>query len=1242
MSNDVAAASGRDTPVSKDGFTAPLQRRATPSSNDRYSIASNDTGESSTAGSKKSNLALNTADAMMEKNGRNSNDDVHPTKDSSHRRHRSRPGGFLLSNNVFDRAHAKPKPKSSITTYESHDDHKGKGKLQSPEKRHSRKRSNLGLELESSPLASNVTTAAVHMGEDVDDGGAHTMDDKAPSNTLDVDSAQIVHLALNLSESRRVAARRNISVPLSLGAGFTEGMGSSSLRQHLQQQRRASRNISPKPDKGERAVAASPRMLSAQKIGSPLQAAFESNMDDTYDYHFSASTLARAEKARTTIELMGQYRRLLQYLPPLKPAKNDRSSTVTPASTAPGSPTAATFSPTQTASSVNSSRSLGREYNPLQYIRNRKVRARERKVVDGEAQGFGDLGEVSAWIDRISMETLDDRHNANPLPVPTFSLVAKDAASPHASPQSQSRSAVSKSKRPRIDWIIHPADMIADIFWLEQEENKKLIEDRHGRKIFFRHSELSRPLSQPKEETTPQKSPPRDNGTPDLRIDTKMLPEFKSVKADSERQSDHAISRAKLKLRDATRFHHGHNGSHHRRVLSRSRSSSDSSDSDADSRRRVSRRRSGTADSQDVISRDILEKQMMEMLEKETRESEYHGPHDVRSQKIAESIDAQKSILREDLETSESKGHSRTASKVFKRHRKQDSTRNTSSGRASLEVPGSNPRSSIDGFDSTAPNSPEIRASKISGAFVPALGMELSPAPSRQSSPTRNPISRVRSKMNRLQERNASESLGANGIEDGFISRNSLDTPEGKESPSTPEKQKRSNSPVKLLMTRRTDDSQVSIRSRAGSLRGKSGEETSGIRGLFKSGRGAVSKVSDALWRKDASPGLSSGVSSDESDSDDDTTKRTFVNDSRARSIPPSDVEDASPKKERPSFLTSMPNFASPFERRGRERATRTDVIDAEEDNTLQEQQTKEHRDGAPRIDVQDASPRESPNAEMNGGLRLESDVSDLESLRNGYSNGVHGADVRLNAILGFAGKRRDQLPITGLTKLETSYDHRPSLESKRQWSISDREVSLHRGPMTKREIARVRALLLSSGIKAKEITRRSEEARSLKESKQKLFVEIAALAEDPNEPVPKSQEHNLAARILSNDIHLSARVLQSTTDNFCEKTVGELMSRAESLQNYIVQNLAPMARKASDDCDDVSKELVTSHMLAVKRLTDMMNKMLRRRRRRFRWLRRGGWVLVEWALVGIMWYVWFMVVLARIILGVFKGLWTL
>jgi len=80
------------------------------------------------------------------------------------------------------------------------------------------------------------------------------------------------------------------------------------------------------------------------------------------------------------------------------------------------------------------------------------------------------------------------------------------------------------------------------------------------------------------------------------------------------------------------------------------------------------------------------------------------------------------------------------------------------------------------------------------------------------------------------------------------------------------------------------------------------------------------------------------------------------------------------------------------------------------------------------------------------------------------------------------------------------------------------------------------------------------------------------------------------------------------------------------------------MTRSAADEADEVSLDLSQGQRLKVKRVVDVIEKMLRRRRRRFRWVRRGLWLGVEWVLVGFMWYVWFVVVIARMVLGVGKG----
>ena len=1269
-SNQNAADDIRDRDAAS---TSPLERRTTAtslsSSNNRFSFASSDMGESSKAANARHSLAA--APSNGDGDGKIGSPDAAPVRDGrgSHRSHRSRnSGGFLLSNTTFEPPSTVPAAADHPTQRTSSQrDHKGKAALRVPEKKHTKRRSGVGLGIGGSPLAANVTIAGTNgVGGDSTANQVGGTEEGSGAKTtgagLAVDSARIVNLALNLSESRR-AARRNVSSPLPPPASvFGESFAGGSLRQHLQQQRRVSRNISPKPDRGDRANTASPRVVSG-RINSPLKSAFETDLDGPYQYHFSASTLARAEKAKNAIELQAQYRQLLQYVPPLKPQTLERSTTT--GSTIPEPPLSASRTISSTATAP---RQLGRQYNPLQYIRNRKVRARERRAIDGEAQGFGDVDKVSLWVDQVSKAASSEASQAaDYLFMPTFSEAAEAAASPHNSPSStlgKAHAAQAKVKRPRVDWIINPADMIADVFWLELDDNKKSIEDRNGRMIFPRTTELKRPMSRRGEEPEPQLTPGpaikrEQTKSPDLRIDTK-LPEFRSVRADSDKHYDSATSKAKQKLREATRIHHGHNGSirdHHHRLRVRSHSRSDSDSSDSEAAPHPTRRRSGTADSHDR-GKDILEKQMMEMLAKEARNSTW-GSEDVEVKNITESIESQKPVLKDGLEKSQTHlgGHSRSGSIANKETRsRRGSFRNGSSGRASLEVPGFGPRGSLEELDSTAPNSPQAKASKVTNSFVPSIGMDLSPPPrSRPSSPTRNPLSRVKSKISQLHDYNRDRSRSRAPEADTVIilpitaSYSKEQTPDG---PETPERQKRSMSPAKKVTSRKTDDSSKSSISKSGSIRrGKTAEEASGIRGLFKGSRNHVARVSDFIWKKEpAAVGASSGFSSDESDIEDvlaTSDKKDSRNSSIVMQHSSDDVDATSPQKEKPSYLNEMPVFSSPFsERRGRSTRTRSDEIS--ENARKEERQAREERrkssrahmlEPPPRIDVQNASPTSSPDLPPQDRSHRNSSVSDFDSRRDSFATRVYSADARLNAILALPGRRGDNLPVTGLSALEASNNNRPSLEGKRHWSISDRGVSVHRGPMTKREIARVKALLLSSGIKAKEISRRAAEARHLQDTEEKLYAEIAPLAQQKVGPVPKSQEHILAARILADDIQLSSRMWQASADNFTGVTVQNLLDRIETLQGRLVDNLTPMTRKAADEADEFSKDLVTRQTLKVKRITDSIDRMMRQRRRRFRWLRRGGWVLVEWALVGVMWLVWFVVVFVRVVMGIGRGI---
>ncbi|KAE8449431.1 hypothetical protein EG329_008039 [Mollisiaceae sp. DMI_Dod_QoI] len=1256
-----------DPRQSRDTSTSsPVDQRTTSSTfssgTNRFSVGSNETGESSIVASQRSSLMTGgLADIPVDGEGeRLGQDNQKATKDGrgNHRSHKSRSsGGFLLHNSAFEPP--ENHTMNSIVTLDEPtqqrrpgQDSKGKISLRSLEKKDQKRRPNVSSAVKGSPLAAHVVNAGANNGTSQNregiEGHDHADEAKRPAPAgLDVDSAQIVNLALNLSESRRNASRRIISTPLPPApAGIGESFVGGSLRQHLQQQRRVSRNVSPKPDRGQRAMTASPR-IAGQGPGSPLQAAFDSHPDGSYQYQFSASTLARAEKAKNAIELMAQYRKLLQYVPPVKSQGLEKVPTSSSRGNTPESPSASSHTPSRSISSTMPiNRPLGREYNPLQYIRNRKVRARNSRAIDGEAQGFGDLEKVSAWVDAVTRQAASEEYQAaESLMLPQFSKAAEDAASPHASPQSnmgKGPNAPAKVKRPRVDWMVNPADLIADVYWLEQDDNKRIIEDRLGRPIFPRTVELKRPMSRRSDGLEPKKSPPAvkaDDLGIDLRIDTK-LPEFKSVKPDSERFSDSTTSRARRKfhdVREATRLHQGQNGSARAarlHVRTRSRSDSDSSDSDID--RPPQRRRSGTAESHDR-EKDILEKQMMEMLSREEKETPWKHRE---SKPYVESAEIQKLPTKENSDNFEDGKILRSRSASLAKD-KRGSLNTTSSGRASLEVPGGNPTSSLEDLNTTAPSSPISKATKIKNAFIPSIGMDLSSARSRQSSPTRRPLSRMRSKIRPFYERN--QGTGYEPADDDMPFSASSPPPKDRAQDyhDTPEVRRRSMSPVKKVSSRATDDGSTSSK-KPGSIRRGKGED-SGIRGLFKA-RNPISRVSDLLFKKESSAiGTSSGFSTDESDIEDTRIKEQNKGSRESSAgLPLDDVEEVSTQKERSSYLRSvpvLPTFTSPFEGRGRSTRAKANGLTPEPESSTSEKRSRAGRTvDAPRIDVQNASPTSSPD---NGPVRpydRDSSVSDIDSRRGSLSNGVQMADARLNSILGLPGKRRNALPITGLSSLETSHDARPSLEGKRQWSISDRSMSTHRGPMTKREIARVRALLLSSGIKAKEISRRAAERKDLKNPDESTYTDLAALTKRPPPPVPKSQEHRLAARILSEDVQLSSQMWRDSADMFVNDTVATLMERIASLQHRLVDNLTPMTRTAADEADEVSKDLVTSQTLKVKRISDTIDKMTRKRRRRFRWLRRGGWVLVEWALVGIMWYVWFMVVIARVVMGIGRG----
>lgn len=1230
---------------------------------------SDDTGESTTAAGSLLNessmtdttLAPRPSDDVPFDHTDNANANGARETRAAPRSHKPRSSGaFLLSDPLFDDAAPDVARRHTHRRRNAADGHRGKAAstTNTPERSHATRHSD-GASRPTPDMASRTghapatrdfgeITSKKHNGSN---GTARSSSPKESTASLDMDSAQIVNMALNLSESRRIASRRNVSQPIPPRlAPLPDSTVGGSLRQQLQQQRRISRTVSPKPDRG-----AMPR-LGSGRVNSPLQTTFDPmGHDAVYHYHFSQSTLARAQKAKDYLELQAQQRRLLELVPALKPMSLSKVST---AASPPSSPTQ---SQTPGFAALEQVGPLGRPYNPLQYIRNRKVRARERKAIDGEEQGFGDVMKVADWVDEVAkwVATGQSRTPGGGALPPFTSASDNLLDSSPPSGNSRSTAVTTKPKRPRVDWVIDPADMLADLYWLEQDDHKKLVEDRNWHRVFPQDSELYRPLSRQTDAsitgvvTPPILRPPEKAVTVPL-IDTSTV--------DNKVQSEHdnilssTRDRARQKLQDLRGIHHRHNGSIHTRdrLLGRKGSITDSSDSEVERKR--ARGATITSD-----SKDILEKQMMEMIAREARDNDFKPADDQEATGLKmrpDDITTPERNGRKD--STPSRGYSRRESrvefsepddKVVRGRSRQSSPQR--SGRASLEVPTFKRRLSVDS-DTTAPNSPEVRPARRDNAFIPTIGMDLSPSTSqpgspRAGSPTRNPFNKVK---NIFRERSR-ERMAEDKEDLADLSIEPLDQVTGSPASSqskkgTPQRMA-SKSPERKIIYTRTAESHKSHRS-VGSIR--LSRDDSGLRSLFKGPRidsvlrSGVSKVSELLWRKDSDAqeeySSSPSTSSDESDNEE---KRGRGTDSAALSRASTRREPASHSRHGSKhFLDVMPPFipTSGHHEKSISSEQASLVIPASS-RPPSRRSSRFDLLKPPKIDIQNASPSPSPGPDNRKARDVS--VSDTDSRAGSYGEGIKGADARLNAVISmpqsFAPSRGYQFPTAD--------------RDGRHWSISAQSISAGHAPVSKREIARLRALMLSSGIMARDISRRAHQPRLLIDDKTKdeadrdgnqvsySWKDIRHFIPEnqrelANQPISQLELHPTAARVLGSSIQTSAQEWQKAADVFASQTTPDLQRRVDDLRARVALDLTSMTRTAADEADEMNKDLVANQRLKVKLVVDTIEKLLQRRRRRFRWVRRAGWLAVEWLLVGFMWYVWFVVMIARIFLAAGRG----
>ncbi|KAI4712993.1 hypothetical protein J4E89_001971 [Alternaria sp. Ai002NY15] len=1002
-----------------------------------------------------------------------------------------------------------------------------------------------------------------------------------------IDPNQLVHMALNLSESRRrhissgqlLASQSRAPSASQREGSFSNYGAGGSLKQYLNEQRRTSRNISPMGGQSSPTRHMSTSMQRSASIAFP----------GSQNINPSPATIARVEKARAYIELRMEYLRLLEFLPPLKPDANNPGNFVFSSSSVPGSPQAQL---TRVPSHAGKQHELGRPYNPLQYIRNRRSRARERVTLDHSSEEFDDVEQVREWVDRVEQHAKRAGYRRD------------DAVQlPKIHHDHEVGPAPSKPARPHKGWIFSPQELLADAHWLEQGDNKLLVENRYGRKVYPPPKEV-----QSKDFLSPRASKDYPDNRRKSWIDG--LPSI-AVDHTTGDESDKGSERGrKRRLLPALRTDSPRGGKHSRRGSRlRSHDDSDSSKSESDTRKRKTRI---------VTDPDHNTGPLALLLEQQARESQPKSTPDF-------TPDTPNKWGRNEEVTSDSRP-SRDSLEVprptngfaYMKERRNFKMPPKARTALSLSIDDNEPRSSFDDQDSSAPNTPHAKR-------FPHIGGDLSSPPSRSNSQTRKA---KRGKFNSIfhshdhsDDHKHEFRPDSAGTDRKARSRQTSEgTPDDKEDKHIGTAILAAPGAVMNLLGHRKNDSVSSLPSPDKLRRRDTQEPHSAVTRFFKGVKNEGTKVGDIIFRRDRADDSDADTVSDRNsvDFDDYGTVKAKHNKRPPMSRTVTAGTDGSVTNNDRNHL-DLPSF----------RPIHT-IPDEESDfeHHISRQAREQKNSRSPRID------RLLPPRMDLGTISGNSSAGDL-TLTQSHSQ------ERINEVLARPGGDMVGLPPTGLRNAQGSHRQRsasrPGLNG-RHWSIADGDDNAadrnkNANGVTQADIARVRALFLCSGVKAREIDRR---AHSIRDPPPDFLSRAAATSKMRLYPVPRKEEHVLAARMLVKDLESTTKALQSSLESFRDQAIQQLTNQISALQSTVDSDLMPRILESGDQAVRITSEVSGQGPLQVKQITDEIDRMIRTRKRRMRWIRGFGWMLVEWALVALMWCLWLIVVLVGSVKRVF------
>ncbi|KAF2771048.1 hypothetical protein EJ03DRAFT_325843 [Teratosphaeria nubilosa] len=1026
----------------------------------------------------------------------------------------------------------------------------------------------------SSPLSKEL---AMHDSQDDEqDGRAH-------ARTPSMDPAQLVQMALSLSESRRRHVSGPLQVPISprdarRASGVTTAGAASVGKQH----QRASYAGSGMPHDSP---------LSHQ---SGRESTEQHDVSLDVPQHFSPATLSRAEKARKYFELASEHRRLLQHLPPLKPrapSPANHTSLLT------GSPRSTNSELKRTTSHTEHKHVLGRRYNPLQSLRNRRLRVRERKALSAPPETWTDTDRIRTWIDDVEAATRHPlfRPAHDRVQLPRFAGELDAPVEPPPSFKGHRRTDTTSSviTKPENGWSIEPPELLADLYWTEKGDNKAAIEDRFGSPIFPSLSRRS------------MEKPRRSRDIERSLMENKLL---------EEESADGIVSSSKTKAS-------------HRRLLPRrrkrlDRTPSSTSASSDEGRMPPPLRYEDEAGGDENLG--PLARHMQGLIEQDQR-GELKSPTSPELGSAADHWDSKHTrfpVLRAVRDRRDTHSHEQQGSLSVDTTSHQRRAK-SADGRAM----GGNNRS-ITPIDD-ALSSGAYTLSPQDAGFMPSMVMDLSPPPvatERQLSQHKSKLRHITFLRSHSKERDEAEPGDQTDRQDFAFS-----TTNDSNKTSDPRSSIDSIRPSFLTRHRTTESmaSQTSLK-RQGTHTTSSGKESGTLGRFFKGG-----KVGELVRNETSRLGGRGKGSRNVDDAMPDSDTETFPSISDHEGLPTIVADDddieASPRtsidqeRQKPKYHTQgLPSFTSPV-RHGVETPEGGDHIS-------RQQALRRERAKSPRLDRL-APPRiklpgDDAETASDPATSIPSDRSDVFHPRKSYGF--------LDVLNGDASTRQPgdkRLSLTPLAKVH-------SQSSGRHWSISDQRLSQHhpvtrRAKITLRDVARARALLCTSGIKAREILLKADTPHSTP------LPVIAAASDFLHQDfthIPKKQEHLVVARALAHHLDASLQTFESTIQSFLRGPAKDLDSRLADLRSKAADQLTTRVHHYSDDAEAFVVELTTKQPQDVKRVDDAIDALLRRRRRQWRLLRRVGFKVLEWVVLGVLWWAWFVVVIFNLVRRVVVG----